>query len=67
MLIECKAGRSFLGKDRKKELLSLSEQAGAPVVLARRRKRAVELTNLDDGHPLDPKNLLGATILGGIP
>lgn len=60
MLIECKAGRSFLGKDRKKELLSLSEQAGAPVVLARRRKRAVQLTKLADGQPLDPKNLLGA-------
>ncbi len=57
MLIECKAGRSFLGNDRKKELLSLSEQAGAQVVLARRKKRAVELTTLSDDQPLDPKNL----------
>ena len=55
MLIECKAGRSFLGEDRRKELLSLSEQAGAVMVLARRRKRSVELTKLADGQPLDPK------------
>jgi hypothetical protein len=60
MLIECKAGRSFLGKDRKKELLDLSQQAGAIIVLARRRKRALELTKLVDGQPLDPKNLLAA-------
>ncbi len=60
MLIECKAGGSFLGKDRKKELLSLSEQAGAQVVLARRKKRTVELTRLVDDQPLDPKNLLGS-------
>jgi Holliday junction resolvase len=60
MLIECKAGRSFLGKDRKKELLDLSQQAGATIVLARRRKRALELTKLVDGQPLDPKNLLAA-------
>ncbi len=53
MLIECKAGRSFLGEDRKKELLSLSAQAGAVMVLARRRKRSVELTNLSDGRPLE--------------
>ncbi len=53
MLIECKAGRSFLGEDRRKELLSLSEQAGAVMVLARRRKRSVELTKLADGQTLD--------------
>ncbi len=58
MLIECKAGRSFLGKDRKKELLGLSEQAGAQVILARRKKRAVELTRLADDQSLDPRNLL---------
>ena len=63
LLIECKAGRSFLGKDRKKELLSLSEQAGATIVLARRKKRAVELTKLTDGESLDPKNLLGSGLL----
>jgi Holliday junction resolvase len=53
MLVECKAGRSFLGEDRKKELLSLSSQAGAVMVVARRRKRRVELTNLSDGRPLE--------------
>jgi len=63
MLIECKAGRSFLDKDRKKELLSLSEQAGAPIILARRRRRAVILTKLDDGQLLDPKNLSGSIAL----
>lgn len=56
-LIECKAGRSFLGEDRKKELLGLSEQAGAPIIIARRRKRQIELTSLADGQSLDPKNL----------
>ena len=54
MLIECKAGRSFLGAERKRELLSLSEQAGAVMVLARRRRRKVELTRLSDGQPLEP-------------
>jgi Holliday junction resolvase len=54
MLVECKAGRSFLGGDRKKELLILSEQAGAVMVLARRKRRKVELTRLSDGQPLDP-------------
>jgi len=54
MLVECKVGRSFLGAERKKELLSLSEQAGAVMVLARRRRRTVELTRLFDGQPLDP-------------
>jgi len=54
MLVECKAGRSFLGAERKKELLILSEQAGAVMVLARRRRRTVELTRLSDGQPLDP-------------
>ncbi len=58
VLIECKAGGSFLGPDRKKELLGLSEQAGAPIILARRRrKHQLELTNLADGRSLDPKNL----------
>ncbi len=54
MLVECKAGRSFLGAERKKELLILSEQAGAVMVLARRRRRTVVLTRLSDGQPLDP-------------
>ncbi len=61
-LIECKAGRSWLGKDRRKELLGLSDQAGAPIIIARRKKRQVELTNLADGHSLDPKNLVPFTL-----
>jgi len=56
LLIECKAGRSFLGKDRKKELLGLAEQAGTPIILAKRRRRRVELTNLANGKLFDPKN-----------
>src|SRR5262245_42431240 len=56
MLIECKAGRSFLGQGRKRELLALSEQAGAVMVLARRKKRKVELTKLSDDQPLDLAN-----------
>ena len=62
-LIECKSEHSWLSKDRKKELLGLSEQAGAPIILARRRKRHVELTNLADGVSLDPKNLMAAMLL----
>ena len=57
VLVECKAGSSFLGKDRRRELLDLAHQAGAAVVLARRRRRNVELTNLEDGRPLEPGNL----------
>ena len=58
VLVECKAGRSFLGKERKRELLDLAKQAGAAVVLARRRRRMVELTDLESGQLLKPENLL---------
>jgi Holliday junction resolvase len=49
VLVECKAGTSFLGKERRRELLELGEQAGATVVLAKRRHRKVVLTSLADG------------------
>ncbi len=62
-LVECKAGRSYVSGERKKELLELSEQAGAPIILAKRRKRIVELTNLSDGRALDPGDLGGSIIL----
>ncbi len=58
VLVECKAGRSFLGVARRKELLGIAEQAGAAIILARRKHRQLELTNLEDGQLLDPKNLL---------
>jgi len=58
VLVECKAGSSFLGKERKSELLDLAKQAGSAVVLARRRRRKVELTDLETGRRLDPENLL---------
>jgi len=58
-LIECKAGRSYMGKERREEILALSRQAGAPVILAKRRKRRVELLNLADGQALNPENLGG--------
>jgi Holliday junction resolvase len=57
ILVECKAGRSFLGKERKRELLDLGQQAGATVVLARRKRRKVELTNLGDGRSLELEKL----------
>ncbi len=63
VMVECKAGKSYMGVDRKKELLGLSEKAGAPIILARRRKRKVELTNLSDGASLDPENLRGLLTL----
>ena len=58
VLVECKAGSSFLGKERKKELLDLAKQAGAPVVIARRKRRRVELTDLESGRLLELENLL---------
>ena len=57
ILVECKAGRSFLGRERREELLELSRQAGARIVLARRRRRKLELTNLEDGKLLEPGQL----------
>lgn len=57
VLVECKAGSSFLGERRRRELLDLASQAGATVVLARRRSRKVELTNLVDGSVVEPKTL----------
>ena len=58
VLVECKAGTSFLGRERKRELLDLAKQAGAAVVVARRRRRIVELTDLETGRLLRPENLL---------
>jgi len=58
VLVECKAGSSFLGKERKRELLDLAKQAGAAVVLARRRRRIVELTDLESGRLLKPEHLM---------
>ncbi len=58
VLVECKAGSSFLGKERKRELLDLARQTGAAVVLARRRRRIIELTDLESGRLLKPENLL---------
>ncbi len=58
VLVECKAGGSFLSKERKKELLDLAKQAGAVVVLAKRKRRAVELIDLKSGRLLKPENLL---------
>jgi Holliday junction resolvase len=57
VLVECKVGSSFLGKERKRELLDLGQRAGATVVLARRRQRKVELTNLENGRSLEPEKL----------
>lgn len=58
VLVECKAGRSFLGKERKQELLQLANQAGSVMILARRRHRKVELTNLEDGRQLGAEGLV---------
>jgi Holliday junction resolvase len=57
VLVECKAGRSFLGKERKQELLDLARQAGSTIVLARRKRRKVELTNLEDGRRIEADRL----------
>ncbi len=63
VLIECKAGRSYMGGDRRKELLELSKQAGVSIVLAKRRRRTIELTNLSDGRTLDLHDLESVPIL----
>ncbi len=57
VLVECKAGGSFLGEQRKRELVALARLTGAAVVLARRRHRKVELTNLVDGRMVEPEGL----------
>ena len=57
VLVECKAGSSFLGEQRKRELVALAQLTGAAVVLARRRHRKVELTNLVDGRMVEPEGL----------
>lgn len=57
VLVECKAGTSFLGDKRRRELLALGQQAGATVVLARRKHRKVELTNLGNGSLFEPEKL----------
>lgn len=57
VLVECKVGRSWLGPSRKEELLSIAERAGAPIVVARRRSKRVELTYLDGGQPFDSVKL----------
>jgi len=58
VLVECKAGSSFLGKERRRELLNLAKQAGAAVILAKRKRRIVELIDLESGRLLKPENLL---------
>ena len=54
VLVECKAGTSYMSGARRRELLALGETSGAMVVLARRRRRKVELTKLDDGEKFEP-------------
>lgn len=52
VLIECKVGRSWLGPNRKLELLEIARQAGAPIIVARRRSnRKVDLSYLRNGKP----------------
>ena len=53
ILVECKAGSSFLGRERKKELLDLAQKTGSVIVLAKRKHRKVELTNLQSGLPFE--------------
>jgi Holliday junction resolvase len=60
VLVECKAGGSWLGKVRKAELIGLSEQAGAPILLARRKRRKVEFTILLDGRKFGVKDLFSS-------
>ena len=52
LLVECKAGNSFLSKEKRKELIELGRFTGARIILARRRDRRVELTSLEDGSSL---------------
>jgi Holliday junction resolvase len=54
VLVECKAGSSYLSGVRRRELVGLGERSGATVVLARRKRRKVELTNLESGEKFEP-------------
>jgi len=60
VLVECKAGGSWLGKVRKEELIGLSEQTGATVLLARRKRRKVEFTILPNGRSFGVKDLFSS-------
>src|SRR2546428_1260146 len=57
VLVECKAGRSWLGKGRKVEPIRLCEEAGAPILLGRGERRKVELTILPDRKIIEEKGL----------
>ena len=49
LLVECKSERSTLSRSRKSELLGLSKASGATLVLAQRKKRRVELVDVETG------------------
>src|SRR3989441_11276113 len=55
VLVECKAGRSWLGKVWKAELIGLFEQAGAPIFFAWRKRRKVAFTIISGGKRLEVK------------
>ena len=57
VLVECKAGSSWIGKVKKEELKQLSLQSGTPILLARRKKRRVTFTVLSDGRSFEVKDL----------
>jgi len=52
ILVECKVGRSPIGKEGRRDLLKLEEVTGSRVVLARRRARRLELVELRTGNLL---------------
>src|SRR5260370_42640047 len=58
VVVECKAGRSFLRPERTSELLAFARQAGASIVLAIPRERIVELTVLHSGRLVKPEHLM---------
>jgi len=51
LLVECKTERSPLSKGRKVELLKLARASGALLILAYRRKRILELTDVETSSP----------------
>ena len=51
LLVECKIRQSSLSKSRKSELLKLAEASGGLLLLASRKKRGIELTDLETNQP----------------
>ena len=51
ILVECKVGRTKLGKTEKSEFLAMAKTAGVTPILAYRLNRKMFLVNVETGEP----------------